>query len=95
MNILQAQIILKNRSECMQRVAKLGERCGRCSICPLHTSLDDYITAKEIVERSLENRMEFIARHSVYGLTADKEIAGEHTKAVLDSLCKEVSNETE
>lgn len=92
MNNLQAQIILKNRAECMQRVAKLGERCGRCSICPLHTSLDDYITAKEIVNRSLENKMEFIARHSVYGLSG--EVAGEHTQAVIDSLCKEVSHET-
>lgn len=48
MTNLQAQIILKNRAECMKRVAKLGERCGRCSICPLHTSLDDYIKAKVI-----------------------------------------------
>lgn len=88
MNNLQAQIILKNRVECMQRVAKLGERCGRCSVCPFHTSLDDYITARLV-----------ISQHTVYKDTdavyiSDKDIAGEHTKAVLDSLCKEVSHET-
>lgn len=64
MTNLQAQIILKNRAECMQRVAKLGERCGRCSICPLRTSLDDYITAKEIVNRLIESRKENVSHET-------------------------------
>lgn len=78
MNNVQAQIILKNRAECMQRVAKLGERCGRCSICPLHTSLDDYITAKRITNGSFESRLEEF-------------VAGEHTKAILDSVYGKVN----
>jgi len=78
MNNLQARIILKNRAECMQRVAKLGERCGRCSICPLHTSLDDYITAKRIAD-GVPSLLE-----PVYG---------EHTKAVLNSLYGEVKHD--
>lgn len=65
MNNLQAQIILKNRDECMQRVSIMGERCGRCSICPLRTSLDDYITAKDIVDRLIESRKENVSHETL------------------------------
>ena len=72
MNEVQARIILKNRVECMKRVEKLGERCGRCSICPLHSSLDDYITAKQVVGGIVA--------------TLPEPVYGEYTKAVLESL---------
>ena len=87
MTNLQAQIILKNRAECMQRVAKLGERCGRCSICPFHTSLDVYITPR------LLSCQPTVYKDTDAVYISDKDIAGEHTKAVLDSLYKEVSHE--
>lgn len=72
MTNLQAQIILKNRVECMRRVEKLGERCGRCSICPLHNTLDEYITAKQVVGGIVA--------------TLPEPVYGEYTKTVLESL---------
>ena len=56
MEIVQAKIILKKREECSQRLRKYGENCGRCSNCPLHTSLDDYIVSLEIVEQDEERK---------------------------------------
>lgn len=56
MERLQAMIILKKREECSARLRKYGENCGRCSPCPLRTSLDDYIEALEVVEQDEERK---------------------------------------
>lgn len=56
MERLQAMIILKKREECSQRLRKYGENCGRCSPCPLRTSLDEYIEALEVVEQDEERK---------------------------------------
>ena len=55
MEVITARIILKKRQACDEecRSAKcLNDNTKRCSVCPYHTSLDDYITAKKIAERS-------------------------------------------
>lgn len=56
MNILQAKIIIKKRKECDARLARKGGCAGRCSICPLWTTLDDYIIALEVVEQDEERK---------------------------------------
>jgi len=50
MERLQAMIILKKREECSARLRRYGENCGRCSPCPLRTSLDDYIEARRVID---------------------------------------------
>ena len=52
MTILQARIILKKRQACEEeckRAKCLNDNSKRCSICPYHTSLDDYIAARLVV----------------------------------------------
>lgn len=56
MEVIQAKIILKKREECSARLKKYGENCGRCSPCPLRTSLDDYIEALEVIEQDEERK---------------------------------------
>ena len=56
MDIIQARIILKKREECSARLRKHGENCGRCSTCPLHTPIDDYIVALEMIEQDEERK---------------------------------------
>lgn len=51
MTLIEAKIILNKRKECYARMKKYRDRCGRCTPCPLRTSLDDYITARKVVER--------------------------------------------
>lgn len=62
MEKVQAMIILKKRRECDARLARKGGCAGRCSICPLWTTLDQYITAKKILQ------LDLIKRHSIYGI---------------------------
>lgn len=56
MTLIEAKIILNKRKECDARLKRYRDRCGRCTPCPLRTSLDDYITALEVVERDEERR---------------------------------------
>ena len=49
MELIQAKIILKKRKECDARLARKGGCAGRCSICPLWTTLDDYIAARLVI----------------------------------------------
>lgn len=51
MTNLQAQIILKKRKECDARLSRKGSCTGRCSICPLWTTLDQYIIARKVIEK--------------------------------------------
>ena len=62
MDLIQAKIILKKRKECDARLSRKGGCAGRCSICPLWTTLDQYITAKKILQ------LDLIRRHSIYGI---------------------------
>lgn len=65
MNILQARIILKKRQACdeeCKRAKCLNDNTKRCSVCPYHTSLDDYIAAKKILQ------LDLIRRNSIYGI---------------------------
>ena len=50
MTLIEARIILRKRKECIARLRKYGENCGRCSPCPLRTSLDDYIEARRVID---------------------------------------------
>lgn len=60
MTLIEAQIILKKRKECDARLKRFRDRCGRCTPCPLHTSLDDYIAARRVVEKfEMERRQEY------------------------------------
>lgn len=56
MTLIEAKIILNKRKECDARLKRYRDRCGRCTPCPLRTSLDDYITALEVVELDEERR---------------------------------------
>ena len=60
MTLIEAKIILNKRKECDARMKKYRDRCGRCTTCPLRTSLDDYITARKVVEKfEMERRQEY------------------------------------
>ena len=59
MDILQARIILKKRKACdeeCRRAKCLYDNTKRCSICPYHTRLDDYIDALEVIVQHEERR---------------------------------------
>ena len=59
MDILQARIILKKRKACdeeCRRAKCLNDMSKRCSTCPYHTSLDDYIVALEVIVQYEERR---------------------------------------
>lgn len=85
MTLIEAKIILNKRKECDARMKKYRDRCGRCTPCPLYTSLDDYMTARLVV-----------STHTVYkdtdAIYVSEEMNGEHTKAVLNSLYGEGKN---
>lgn len=58
MNEVQARIILQKRKACdeeCRRAKCLNDMSKRCSICPYHTRLDDYITAKKIIEKEVSH----------------------------------------
>ena len=60
MTLIEAKIILNKRKECDARMKKYRDRCGRGTPCPLRTSLDDYITARKVVEKfEMERRQEY------------------------------------
>ena len=60
MTLIEAKIILNKRKECDARMKKYRDRCGRCTPCPLRNSLDDYITARKVVEKfEMERRQEY------------------------------------
>ena len=53
MTLIEAKIILKKREACSEECSRskcLTDNSKRCSICPYHTKLDDYITARRIVD---------------------------------------------
>lgn len=53
MTLIEAKIILKKREACAEECSRskcLNDNTKRCSICPYHTKLDDYITARRIVD---------------------------------------------
>lgn len=55
MDIVKARIILKKREACTEeckRARCLTDNSKRCSTCAYFTKLDDYISAKQIVERT-------------------------------------------
>lgn len=55
MNVLQARIILQKRKACdeeCRRAKCLNDNTKRCSICPYHTCLDDYIAACLVVSNN-------------------------------------------
>ena len=58
MTLIEAKIILKKRKECAERIARKGGCHGRCSVCPLFTTLDQYIRAyktNEMIEGRMKN----------------------------------------
>ena len=58
--LIEAKIILKKRKECAERIARKGGCQGRCSVCPLFTTLDQYITARKVIETfEMERRQEY------------------------------------
>ena len=60
MTLIEAKIILKKRKECAERIARKGGCTGRCSVCPLWTTLDQYITARKVIEKfEMERRQEY------------------------------------
>ena len=60
MTLIEAKIILNKRKECDARMKRYRDRCGRCTPCPLRTSLDEYITARKVVENfEMERRQEY------------------------------------
>ena len=56
MTLIEAKIILKKRKACAERIERKGGCTGRCSVCPLWTTLDDYIVALEVVEQDEERK---------------------------------------
>ena len=60
MTLIEAKIILKKRKECTKRIDRKGGCTARCSVCPLWTTLDQYITARKVVEKfEMERRQEY------------------------------------
>ena len=52
MTLIEAKIILKKREACSEECSRakcLNDNTKRCSICPYHTSLDEYIAASLVV----------------------------------------------
>ena len=60
LTLIEAKIIMKKRRECDARIARKGGCPGRCSVCPLFTTLDQYITARKVIETfEMERRQEY------------------------------------
>lgn len=68
MTLIEAKIILKKRRECDARIARKSGCTGRCSVCPLWTMLDQYITARKVVEKfEMEKRQEYASLYYTEG----------------------------
>ena len=65
MTTIEARIILKKREACMENAKRarcLTDNSKRCSTCPYFTKLDDYISARAVLQ------LDLIRRNSIYGI---------------------------
>ena len=70
MDIVKARIILKKREACTEeckRARCLTDNSKRCSTCAYFTKLDDYISAKKVLQ------LDLIQRNSIYGIQIGEE----------------------